>query len=104
MNEWNLNQKESRDEKAEFEPQARPSSRRVSVCPTCGRPFVRVANEMPHVKDVAGSNYAFISGVANGTIVPTRMVTTIGNRMRVRRLIVRWLYGIRMRRSSRPRH
>jgi len=32
-----------------------------------------------------------ISGVAKGTSVPTITVTTIGNRMRVRRLIVRWL-------------
>ena len=37
--------------------------------------------------------------MANGTSVPTTTVTTIGNRMRVRRLIVRWLYGMRMRRS-----
>jgi N-acetyl-gamma-glutamyl-phosphate reductase len=33
------------------------------------RPFVRVVAEMPHVKDVAGSNYAFISGAANGDTV-----------------------------------
>ncbi len=25
----------------EFQPQARPASRRLSFCPTCGRPFVR---------------------------------------------------------------
>ena len=31
-----------------------------------GRPFVRVAAELPHIKDVAGSNYAFVSGAANG--------------------------------------
>ena len=31
-----------------------------------GRPFVRVGAEMPHIKDVAGSNYAFLSGAANG--------------------------------------
>lgn len=31
-----------------------------------GKPFVRVGNELPHVKDVAGSNYAFMSGAANG--------------------------------------
>jgi len=40
-----------------------------------------------------------ISGVANGTSVPTTTVTTIGNRMRVRRLIVRFEYGMRIRRS-----
>jgi N-acetyl-gamma-glutamyl-phosphate reductase len=33
------------------------------------RPFVRVVADMPHVKDVAGSNYAFISGAANGDTV-----------------------------------
>lgn len=33
------------------------------------RPFVRVVAEMPHVKDVAASNYAFISGAANGETV-----------------------------------
>jgi hypothetical protein len=32
-----------------------------------------------------------ISGVAKGTSVPTSTVTAIGNRMRVRRPIVRWL-------------
>ncbi len=32
-----------------------------------------------------------IKGVANGTSVPTSTVTTIGNRMRVRRLMTRWL-------------
>lgn len=31
-----------------------------------GRPFVRVAPELPHLKDVAGSNYAYVSGAANG--------------------------------------
>ncbi|HEY5808277.1 MAG TPA: hypothetical protein VIT67_09940, partial [Povalibacter sp.] len=34
-----------------------------------GRPFVRVVADMPHVKDVAASNYAFISGAANGDTV-----------------------------------
>lgn len=34
-----------------------------------GKPFVRVAAELPHIKDVAGSNYAYISGAANGTSV-----------------------------------
>jgi len=33
------------------------------------RPFVRVVADMPHIKDVAGSNYAFISGAANGNTV-----------------------------------
>jgi N-acetyl-gamma-glutamyl-phosphate reductase common form len=33
------------------------------------RPFVRVAPELPHIKDVAGSNYAYVSGVANGNSV-----------------------------------
>jgi N-acetyl-gamma-glutamyl-phosphate reductase common form len=31
-----------------------------------GKTFVRVVNEMPHVKDVAASNYAFLSAAANG--------------------------------------
>lgn len=30
------------------------------------QPFVRVTPEMPHVKDVAGSNYTFLSGAADG--------------------------------------
>ncbi|WP_129781125.1 N-acetyl-gamma-glutamyl-phosphate reductase [Peristeroidobacter soli] len=34
-----------------------------------GRPFVRVVGEMPHVKDVATSNYAFLSAAANGESV-----------------------------------
>jgi N-acetyl-gamma-glutamyl-phosphate reductase common form len=34
-----------------------------------GRPFVQVKNEMPHIKDVAGSNYSFVSGAANGKSV-----------------------------------
>lgn len=34
-----------------------------------GKPFVRVAPELPHVKDVAGSNYAYVSGAANGNTV-----------------------------------
>jgi N-acetyl-gamma-glutamyl-phosphate reductase len=42
------------------------------------RPFVRVINEMPHVKDVAGSNYAFISGIANGnTVVVTCVIDNL---------------------------
>jgi N-acetyl-gamma-glutamyl-phosphate reductase len=38
------------------------------------QPFVRVAPELPHVKDVAGSNYAFISGAANGSTVAVMCV------------------------------
>jgi N-acetyl-gamma-glutamyl-phosphate reductase len=38
------------------------------------QPFVRVAPELPHVKDVAGSNYAFISGAANGNTVAVMCV------------------------------
>ncbi len=34
-----------------------------------GKPFVRVAAELPHIKDVAGSNYAYVSGAANGSTV-----------------------------------
>lgn len=35
-----------------------------------GKPFVRVGTDLPHVKDVAGSNYSYISAAANGgTIV-----------------------------------
>ena len=33
------------------------------------QPFVRVTPELPHVKDVAGSNYAFVSGAASGSTV-----------------------------------
>ena len=33
------------------------------------RPFVRVVAEMPHIKDVAASNYAYVSGAANGDSV-----------------------------------
>jgi len=33
------------------------------------RPFVRVSAELPHVKDVAGSNYAYLSAVAKGNSV-----------------------------------
>ncbi len=35
--DWNFHE----TEKEEFEPHARPESRRISFCPTCGRPFVR---------------------------------------------------------------
>jgi N-acetyl-gamma-glutamyl-phosphate reductase common form len=34
-----------------------------------GKPFVRVAAELPRIKDVAGSNYAYISGAANGASI-----------------------------------
>jgi N-acetyl-gamma-glutamyl-phosphate reductase common form len=34
-----------------------------------GKPFVRVVNEMPHIKDVATSNYGFLSAAANGDSV-----------------------------------
>jgi N-acetyl-gamma-glutamyl-phosphate reductase common form len=33
------------------------------------KPFVRVSADMPHVKDVATSNYAFVSGAANGNSI-----------------------------------
>jgi len=33
------------------------------------QPFVRVAAQLPHIKDVAGSNYAFLSAVAQGNSV-----------------------------------
>jgi N-acetyl-gamma-glutamyl-phosphate reductase common form len=39
-----------------------------------GKPFVRVVGEMPHVKDVAASNYAFVSGAANGQTVAVMCV------------------------------
>ncbi len=32
-----------------------------------GKPFVRVTPALPHIKDVAGSNYAYVSGAANGS-------------------------------------
>ena len=35
---------------------------------------MRVAPELPHLKDVAGSNYAFISGAANGSTVAVMCV------------------------------
>jgi N-acetyl-gamma-glutamyl-phosphate reductase len=31
-----------------------------------GKPFIHVTATMPHVKDVAGSNYSFLSGAASG--------------------------------------
>lgn len=34
-----------------------------------GKSFVRVSAEMPHIKDVATSNYAFLGGAANGSSV-----------------------------------
>ena len=34
-----------------------------------GKAFVRVQPDMPHIKDVATSNYAYLSGVANGETV-----------------------------------
>jgi N-acetyl-gamma-glutamyl-phosphate reductase common form len=34
-----------------------------------GRPFIRVQPEAPHIKDVAASNYACLSGAANGETV-----------------------------------
>lgn len=34
-----------------------------------GKPFVRVGSELPHIKDVASSNYAFLSGAANGDTI-----------------------------------
>lgn len=34
-----------------------------------GKPFVRVNAEMPHIKDVATSNYAYMSAAANGSTI-----------------------------------
>jgi N-acetyl-gamma-glutamyl-phosphate reductase common form len=34
-----------------------------------GRPFIRVQPETPHIKDVAASNFAYLSGAANGETV-----------------------------------
>lgn len=34
-----------------------------------GQPFVHVSSQMPHVKDVAGSNYAFLSAAASDSTV-----------------------------------
>lgn len=34
-----------------------------------GKPFVRVSAEMPHIKEVATSNYAYLSAAANGNSV-----------------------------------
>jgi N-acetyl-gamma-glutamyl-phosphate reductase common form len=39
-----------------------------------GRPFVRVGSDMPHVKDVATSNYAFLSGAADGKTIAVMCV------------------------------
>ncbi len=39
-----------------------------------GRPFVRVSATLPHVKDVASSNYSFVSGVASGTTIAVMCV------------------------------
>jgi N-acetyl-gamma-glutamyl-phosphate reductase common form len=43
-----------------------------------GKPFVRVGADMPRVKDVAASNYAFLSGAANGhTLVVTCVIDNL---------------------------
>lgn len=43
-----------------------------------GKPFIRVSADMPRVKDVAGSNYAFLSGAANGgTVVVTCVIDNL---------------------------
>lgn len=34
-----------------------------------GKPFVRVRSQPPHVKDAAGSNYAYLSGAADGETI-----------------------------------
>ncbi len=34
-------QMEKKDKKDDFEPTARPESRRIAFCPACGRPFLR---------------------------------------------------------------
>lgn len=38
------------------------------------QPFVRVTAAMPHVKDVAGSNYAFLSAAASGNTIAVMCV------------------------------
>lgn len=38
------------------------------------KPFVRVSSTLPHVKDVAGSNYSFLSGVANDKTIAVMCV------------------------------
>ncbi|HEY8537811.1 MAG TPA: Asd/ArgC dimerization domain-containing protein, partial [Steroidobacteraceae bacterium] len=38
------------------------------------QPFIRVAADLPHVKDVAGSNYAYLSAAANGETVAAMCV------------------------------
>lgn len=38
------------------------------------RPFVRVSDTLPHVKDVAGSNYSFVSGAATGNSIAVMCV------------------------------
>jgi N-acetyl-gamma-glutamyl-phosphate reductase common form len=43
-----------------------------------GKPFMRVGADMPRVKDVAASNYAFLSGAANGrTVVVTCVIDNL---------------------------
>jgi N-acetyl-gamma-glutamyl-phosphate reductase common form len=39
-----------------------------------GKPFVRIGADMPHIKDVAGSNYAMLSATANGNTVAVMCV------------------------------
>ena len=39
-----------------------------------GKPFVRVGADMPHIKDVAGSNYAMLSAAANGNTIAVMCV------------------------------
>jgi N-acetyl-gamma-glutamyl-phosphate reductase common form len=38
------------------------------------KPFVRVSSTLPHIKDVAGSNYSFIGGAASGSSVAVMCV------------------------------
>jgi N-acetyl-gamma-glutamyl-phosphate reductase len=39
-----------------------------------GKPFIHVGAAMPHIKDVAGSNYSYLSGAANGDTVAVTCV------------------------------
>ena len=80
------------------EPMARPRNSVTTLASSLAEAFVSRSTtldsriRLPSMSDP-------MSGVANGTRTPTMTVTMMGNRMRVRALISREVYGIRIARS-----
>ena len=72
------------------EPMARPRNRVTVLAISCADALVSRSTTPDSFIRLPSISMP-ISGVAKGTSVPTSTVTTIGNRMRVRRLILRWL-------------